>query len=237
METIYTIPVNESFTAVAEDKSLGCPVCRLYNKLEEDELERILGAAMMEPDVRIETNELGFCDKHFERMYKKKNRLGLALMLESHLDEVIKKAAGKGLGALKGGPAAESVRKLTRLEASCYICDRIEMHLSHMIETILFLYESDKDFRRRFAETPYFCLPHYRRLVDVGAHKMSKRIYKDFYTEIAEKENEALTELRKDVSWFCKKFDYRYEEEPWYNAKDAVERAIRVLSGASGENK
>ena len=37
--------------------------------------------------------------------------------------------------------------------------------------------------------------------------------------------------LREDVSWFCKKFDYRYNDEPWYNSKDAVERAIKFLSG------
>jgi esterase/lipase superfamily enzyme len=31
------------------------------------------------------------------------------------------------------------------------------------------------------------------------------------------------------VSWFCKKFDYRYDKEPWYNSKDAVERAFKFL--------
>ena len=36
-------------------------------------------------------------------------------------------------------------------------------------------------------------------------------------------------QLREDVSWFCKKFDYRYDQEPWYNSKDAVERAIIFL--------
>ena len=38
-------------------------------------------------------------------------------------------------------------------------------------------------------------------------------------------------ELRGDVSWFCKKFDYRYENEDWGNSKDAVERAIKFLCG------
>ena len=38
-----------------------------------------------------------------------------------------------------------------------------------------------------------------------------------------------LAELTEDVSWFCKKFDYRYGDEPWYNSKDAVERAMRFL--------
>lgn len=38
-EKIYTIPVNEAFEACAEDKSRGCPFCRLYNKLEADETD------------------------------------------------------------------------------------------------------------------------------------------------------------------------------------------------------
>ena len=38
-----------------------------------------------------------------------------------------------------------------------------------------------------------------------------------------------LETLTEDVSWFCKKFDYRYDEEPWYNSKDAVERAVKFL--------
>ena len=56
MEQIYTIPVNEAFEASAADAACGCAFCAMYNKLEENELELILGASMMEPDVRIKTN-------------------------------------------------------------------------------------------------------------------------------------------------------------------------------------
>ena len=38
-----------------------------------------------------------------------------------------------------------------------------------------------------------------------------------------------LESLKEDVSWFCKKFDYRYDQEPWGDAKDAVERSIDFL--------
>ena len=47
MEQIYTIPVNEAFEASAADHALGCPFCAIYNKLEENELDLILGASMM----------------------------------------------------------------------------------------------------------------------------------------------------------------------------------------------
>ena len=90
MEKIYTIPVNEAFDACMEDKTKGCPFCEMFRKVQENELDLILGASMMEPDIRIKTNEMGFCDKHFSMMMKRKNRLGLALMLESHLAHVAK---------------------------------------------------------------------------------------------------------------------------------------------------
>ena len=61
MEQIYTIPVNEAFEAVTGGDNCTCPFCLMYNRLEDNELDLILGASMMEPDVRLKTNELGFC--------------------------------------------------------------------------------------------------------------------------------------------------------------------------------
>ena len=84
-EDITSIPVSEVF----EPKD-GCPICRMRDMLEARVVEYITGAAMMEPDVRIETNKQGFCHTHFQMMLKKRNRLGVALILESHLEEVEK---------------------------------------------------------------------------------------------------------------------------------------------------
>ena len=75
MEQIYTIPVNEAFDAARETPALGCPICALYHRLEENELDLILGASMMEPDIRIRTNAEGFCHDHFTKMAGRRNRL------------------------------------------------------------------------------------------------------------------------------------------------------------------
>ena len=88
MEQIYTIPVNEAFEACAASETASCPFCALYNKYERDEIDLILGASMMEPDIRKKTNELGFCRTHFDLMLAYSKRLPLALILESHLTEV-----------------------------------------------------------------------------------------------------------------------------------------------------
>lgn len=235
METLYTIPVNEAFDAVLAEPSLGCPLCFLYKKLEENELELILGASMMEPDVRMVTNEKGFCARHYDKMFHRKNRLGLALMLESHLDEVKKMASPSGVAALVAGKAGEAEKRLSRLGSSCYICDRIAYNLDRMTETVILLFQSEREFRKKYAAVPEFCLPHYQRLLSFAKRRMKKKELQPFYDLTEEIENKKLASLREDVSWFCKKFDYRYENEPWHNAKDAVERTIRFLSGGETE--
>ena len=225
MEQIYTIPVNEAFEASAADPACGCPLCAIYRKLEENELDLILGASMMEPDVRIKTNEQGFCRLHYDLMFTRKNRLGMALTLESHLKELqsdIKEGAF-------GTPGKKPLARITELEGNCYVCRRIAFYFEHMAETVVFLWDSDEDFGPKFRAQPYFCLPHYRKLLEYGQKRLSKKQLSAFTAECGKIVNDYMTTLTDDVSWFCKKFDYRYDEEPWYNSKDSVERAIKFL--------
>lgn len=225
MEKIYTIPVNEAFEASAADKACGCPFCRLYNHLEYNEIDAVLGAAMMEPDIRMETNKKGFCKEHFDIMFGYKNRLGLALILESHLGENRAAAFPHGLAGLMGG----NTKKLSEMSASCYVCDKIEYHFSRMLDTAILLYNEDGEFRKKFAAQPYFCLPHYARMMEYAKVKLPKKVYAEFEKTAKALEEGYYAELNEDISWFCKKFDYRYENEPWKNSKDAVERAIKFL--------
>ena len=59
--------------------------------------------------------------------------------------------------------------------------------------------------------------------------RLPKKVLKDFVGQCEEIQNKYIEELKDDVSWFCKKFDYRYDEEPWYNSKDSVERSMKFL--------
>lgn len=51
-ETICTIPINDIF--MPKD---GCPICRMEDMLEKQYVKFITGDAMMEPNIRIETNK------------------------------------------------------------------------------------------------------------------------------------------------------------------------------------
>jgi len=229
MQQIYTIPVREAFEAGAANHKCGCPMCALYRKLEENELDLILGASMMEPDVRIKTNEKGFCRTHYDMMFVRKNRLGMALTLESHLNELKKDLETGFLAGLVGKPGNTPSKRIERLEQSCYVCERIDFHFQHMAETVVYLFETEDAFANLIKAQPYFCLPHYRLLLEKAQHRLQKKKLADFATITEGVQKHYLKTLSEDVSWFCKKFDYRYEDEPWKNSKDSVERAMAFL--------
>ena len=226
MEQIYTIEVNEAFEASQADHACGCPMCALYRRLEENELDMILGASMMEPDIRIKTNEEGFCRIHYDMMFVRKNRLGMGLTLESHLNDLKKELKSGGFCSKNG---EKPLKRITKLESTCYVCGRIQTNFEKMTDTVVYLWQRDEAFREKLRAQPYFCLPHYRMLLAYGGEHIQKKLLSSFASDLAGVVEPYLDKLSEDVSWFCKKFDYRFHDEPWNDSKDAIERAIRFL--------
>lgn len=229
-DSIYTIPVSEVF-----EPKCGCPICTMRDTLEERCVDYIMGAAMMEPDVRIETNQKGFCKEHFDMMMKRKNRLSIALMLESHLKEIQKQGpdnTGNAAGGLFKKKDPQPVKP------SCFVCDKISWAQERMFDTILKMYAQSEDFRRLYGEQKMLCLPHYRQLVAYAKARMDKKALQDFLQVSTRLCTAALDEIQKDVSHYCSMFDYRNNKEDadWGNSKDSIERAIAFLTSRPPES-
>ena len=84
-EKIYTVPVNDAFALDSE-----CPICSMFEKLENDAVEYAMGPSYMEDDIREKTDKMGFCSRHIKKIYEQNNRLGYALVMKTHMDYVIK---------------------------------------------------------------------------------------------------------------------------------------------------
>ena len=216
-ETIYTIPVNEAFA-----EECGCPVCRMYDTLEKSELERITGAAMMEPSVRIETNKHGFCTRHHKMVASAGKALPTALLYESYLAGVS--------GALASSNAEKICKYIDGVMGDCYLCGRIDDFFEHEIDTMLKMYLSDADFRARFAGAKALCLPHTKLLLEAGKKALPKKEYPEFAKTVTDIARKAFYELHGDVEWFCQKFDYRNANADWKNSKDAIPRTVKMLT-------
>ena len=218
-EDICSIPVNEVF----EPKD-GCPFCRMRDMLEDRMATYITGAAMMEPDVRIETNRLGFCSEHFNQILARGSRLSVALILESLLAEVTGQVFPDGKTAPKKIAAAVHSR-----EDNCFICENIKDNMRHLLESTIALWQNEAEFRELYAAQPYICLPHYGLVLE-AAQKMPKKNFIPFEAETTRLAKGYLEELSGDVTHFCRMFDYRNAGGDWGNSKDAIERAMTWLT-------
>lgn len=224
-EDITSIPVSEVF----EPKD-GCPICRMRDLLEKRVAEYITGAAMMEPDVRIETNKLGFCIDHYRLILKQRNRLGVALMLESHLAE-LEKDVFRSV-PLIGANAAKQGKTAATRTSTCFLCQQVDWAMERMLATTCRLWERERDFRHLFAEQELLCLPHFALLTETAEKVISKKERGDFNKSAAALAKRYGETLHEDVAHFCKMFDYRNnsEDADWGNSRDSIERAVWFLT-------
>lgn len=232
-EQLYTIPINEAF-----DEFDGCPLCRLRAKLETQSLSYIMGAAMMEPDIRMVTNKLGFCRTHFHSMMAMGNRLSLALMLESHLSSVAQlvpdpeeKKPGK-LGKLKKYDGESPAPQMMNQVKSCYVCQRAADFERKYVSNVVYIWKKDPAFREKLKKQPYFCTEHTAALLEEGKKDLSEANYLQFSQDLITLWHSHLSLLRKNVTTFCRSFDHENAGKPLTDgARYAVEDSIAFLSG------
>ena len=229
-EQLYTIPVNDAFAVDCE-----CPVCSMYDSLEKDAIEFTMGPSYMEDDIRMETNKIGFCTHHVKHLYKHQNRLGLALILHTHMQRTNRdledllssdKPVKKGLFAKKTENASPVTEYIENLNQSCYICNRIDRIFARYLATIYHCYDHDEEFRRKFAASKGFCTKHFGMLYEGAPSSLSGKRLPEFIKTLNEVYLTNMKRVTDDLEWFTDKFDYRNEDKPWKNSKDALPRSM-----------
>lgn len=240
---LETIPVWE-----AMEQESSCPLCALYQKCEADEIDRSLGGSVMEPDARIRVNERGMCPKHHQQLFAMQNRLGHALLVDSHTKEVLKK-----LDALESKiPSSNEKRSLlgrkcdlsplleglSALSTQCVVCEDIEAHMQRYLYTFIHLWKTDSAFRSKWKESKALCIPHAVELLRYAQKHLAASQQHIFATELLALLKTNLAQDEKDLEWFTLKFDYRNQSKPWGNSRNALERTINRLRGQCiGEDK
>ena len=238
MEKIYMIPVNDAYSSECD-----CPICSLRDKAETNELDYYLGPSLMEPDTRKITNKTGFCPEHLGKLNKREaNRLGLGLMLHTHLKDLREdiapdiEAAIPGKASLFKGRTSDyktkliqAADKIDRRVATCPICDKLNTSMVHYIEVITYMFTHDSSFKDKFINAKSHCLPHTAMLLRAAA-KLSQNDAADFVSALYENNKRYFEPLIDDVEWFTLKFDYRNNDKPWGNSKNAIQRSMRFIA-------
>jgi hypothetical protein len=225
-DSIYTIPISEVF-----EPKCGCPLCALYKTLEERWVEYITGAAMMEPDVRVETNRHGFCARHFEMMLGQRNRLSVALILQTRLAWIDEN--------LDTAHKASLFRKEEILaEGDCFVCGKIDAEFRRIGGNIAAVWAKEQDFRDLYAAQEFLCHPHATLLLAAGNAALKGASRTAFAQATAALTRKKLREVKENIDAFCTLFDYRnaHGGQPDKQVAAAVERAIAYLT-SGGEKE
>ena len=239
-EKIYTIPVTEAYEA-----DCSCPLCFLEEKLEKEAIEYALGAAMMEPDYRIESNEKGYCNKHFERMHKQPNKLSLALVLETHLEEIRKKLSSYEeevleLGNSKAGFFKKNTdsdctdkisTELSKVECECIVCNKVNHTMERYCDVLLYMWANDESFREKFQNSHGVCLKHERKLLQIAYKSLNTKHANAFIKELYALQKAELEKHQEYIHKFVLKFDYRFHDMELGEAQNAVCDVIEKISG------
>ena len=228
-EKLYTIPVNDAL-----DKDCECPVCEMYRTLENDALEFTLGPSYMEEDIRAMTDKAGFCREHISMMYGRGNRLGTALMYQTHTYEIISavekmKPVSKA-GFMKKPDNSVLINYINNMKNSCFVCNRIKEFFDRYIITIMYLWKNDESFREKYKNCKGFCMKHFGLLVESAPSQLSGKHLEEFMECTSELFIQNMKRVKEDLDWFIDKFDYRYKDEPWKNSKDALPRMIEKVN-------
>lgn len=228
-EELYTIPVMDGFR-----KDCECALCAMRHAAEERAIGFILSPSYMETDVRDQTNELGFCPTHLQKLYARQNALGLALMLQSYLShqrQNIEAAVGARpicRRANKEGAVAACRRRVTD---SCYLCTQVDTTMERCLEAFFFLFKKEASFADTLWNSRGFCLEHFLLLYERSQDFLSGRSLQDFQAQLYELEQKNLDRMKKELDWFIRKFDYRFRDESWKNSKDALPRSMLKCRG------
>ncbi len=238
---IDTIPVWDALRTQGE-----CLLCTLRRKTEHTLTDRYLGASVMESDTRIRVNKKGFCSPHHQMLYAQQNRLGHALMMLSRLRQVREQLApllneppGKNHGGLFGRimkkPAGEEEQQsgsaLSHMGEGCVLCDSLEENIGRYAYTVLHLWKTDANFQKELKQSKGFCLPDTALLMTLGDRHLSGQQRDSLQQTVGQLLQENLQRLDEELEWFTLKFDYRNNDKPWGQSRDALERTIQKLRG------
>jgi len=94
------------------------------------------------------------------------------------------------------------------------------------MDTVIFLWKSDDNFKKKFNSCNGFCTTHYAIMIKEASSKLNGDALMIFIDTLNNLYIANMERVRDDLEWFINKNDYKYANEPWNNAKDAIPRAL-----------
>ena len=206
-----------------------CPLCEIKKIVEEQFLHEFLNDAVMEDSIRQKVNEKGFCQRHFDMLLARPNKLSVALQTATRVN-YLQKLIENTVNAKK---VISNAKKLEELSKTCIICEFTEESMVKYYKTIAQMFVREKDFYKTLFSSKGFCLEHYTELIKYS--NSAGFMAKDYVTLISSIQNRNIKRLQEELKVFCDKHDYRNANMPLGNSETALPRMRIKLYGDEKE--
>lgn len=232
-EEIYAIPLWDAFR-----KGTECPLCEIQTDIEKKYIDRLLdGSTVMDVDFNKKLKDYTFCENHFNKLYEYPDKLGLALIVARILSYEMKDLEKMKKGSQPDSSFARMLFKRdsnennVRKDKECYLCGQIDKTIAEYVETLIKLWENNKEFRNLYESSKGFCLGHFHSVIK-QSNMLTKKLAREEFVKVTFRiQQENMERLYEELDWFIKKFDYRYVDEPWKTSRDSLYRSIIKLVG------
>lgn len=204
-------------------KDCECPLCSIEKIVDEQFINEYLNDAVCDDDARKEVNAYGFCKKHYSKMFKRPNKLSLALQVYTRLNTV-RKNAGIPKDVKSANKTSESILSSQK---TCVICNALDYAMTRYYIGIAELVTKDPTFTNVILNSKGFCLKHYAKLLEYAKYAGDKQ--KQYVAVLAETQEKALDRMMAELKWFCDKHDYRNRTEPLGTSQDIIPRMYQKL--------
>ena len=203
--------INEKFKTDCE-----CPLCAIEKKVAEQFLYEFLNDAVMEDNTRIKVGKNGFCDKHFDMLFARKNKLSVALQIGTRAEKI----APLFTAVKSAGAAKKRAKEIKNAINTCVICDLIDESMTKYYKTVAQMFTREKEFYKILLSSKGFCLKHYAELLNYSnnAGFMAKQ-YLSVLSSVQEKN---FTRVQAELKAFCDSHDYRNAYKPLGDAENAL---------------
>jgi len=222
----------------------GCAVCRLKANSVEQFLDTLLWERVNDSGTRRDIRQArGFCREHAWKLVRPGASLGVAIIMQDVLQNVLRLMANASFQALPslslqrlhGALASEQPTSATadlvaRLapQAMCPACKQAKTMERIYLDTLLDALLCEDGLLAAYESSDGLCLPH---LCQALAQVRDRAVFE----ALLNAQRAIWERLAAYLGEFIRKNDYRFRDEPLGEEGDAWLRAIAALAGSRPE--
>jgi Family of unknown function (DUF6062) len=217
-----------------------CPLCTLMDGAERTYLFSFQHSRVMEPNVRVKTNAVGFCPDHLGKLYQGENKLGLGLVVLTHLQEKTADLQAALDGTIEAARAGgrERTRRIQQIigslesyRDSCFICGLLSQDLTRYAWTILYLWRKDPEFPAKLRASRGFCLSHFCTVLAAASDLLRGERLEQWLDDAVSVMKRSLDELEKDLMAFTQLHQAGNTSLGTDQVRTALARTLQMLAG------